>query len=130
MPFISTANAVEMKGTSLCRARTCPEKVYSGQVLTSFSHAPDRGHGIVRKGSVGGQATTALSAHNVFQVQRATPAPEFEDTEMNNLQIRFKNVVCAFIALGMLCAYASGQVAHVQGGGYKESVSTTISIVE
>ena len=45
---------------------------------------------------------------------------------MNKLQVRFKNVVCAFIALGMLSAYASGQVAQVQGGGYKESTLTTI----
>ena len=45
---------------------------------------------------------------------------------MNKLKIRFKNVVCAFIALGMLSAYAGGQAAQVQGGGYKESALTTI----
>ena len=45
---------------------------------------------------------------------------------MIKLQIRFKNIVCAFIALGMLSAYANSQAAQVQAGGYTESGSTTI----
>ena len=44
---------------------------------------------------------------------------------MSKLQIRFKNVVCAFIALGMLTAYANGQAAQVQAGGYFESAPIT-----
>lgn len=45
---------------------------------------------------------------------------------MNKLKIRFKNVVCIFIALGMVTAYASGTAAQVQSGGYKESTWAVI----